>query len=349
MVVFGGYDGTSRRNDVWALSLAGNPAWSALCPHGEPAVRRVTRHTAIYDPVRDRMVVFGGAAPRPPQRRMGAVAGGEPGLERACPDGGPPSARSDTRRSTTRYATAWWCSADTDGTSHLNDVWALSLAGSPAWSALAPTGSPPSARNAHTAIYDPVRDRMVVLGDIDVPSNRNDVWDLSLAGSPAWSALTPAGSPPSARYGTHGDLRRGARPHGGVRGTRQQRGAGAVARGESGLSELTPPRGVRPLRAGSTRRSTTRCATMIGVRGILQRQPPQRPVGAVVGGRIDRRSRLARQRGRASRPRPAGLVRVRHGQPRRQAIPPHGRRVSGRSSTGSRPTAPATCATRTRR
>ena len=62
------------------------------------------------------------------------------------------------------------------------------------------TNPPPSGRSEHTAIYDPVRDRMVVFGGYD-GTLRNDVWALSLSGSPAWSALAPAGSPPSARYG----------------------------------------------------------------------------------------------------------------------------------------------------
>src|SRR5262245_63283536 len=142
MVVFGGDDGTSR-NDVWALSLSGSPAWSALAPAGSlPPVRY--SHTAIYDPVRDRMVVFGGS----------------------------------------------------DGTSRLNDVWALSLAGSPAWSALSPAGSPPSARGGHTAIYDPVRDRVVEFGGYDGTS-RIDGWGLLLLGRPAWSGLAPAGSRPA--------------------------------------------------------------------------------------------------------------------------------------------------------
>jgi SdrD B-like domain/Galactose oxidase, central domain/Kelch motif len=146
MVVFGGLDASGYCNDVWALSLAGGPAWSQLAPTGTPPVARYY-HTAIYDPVRDRMVVFGGS----------------------------------------------------DGGSYRNDVWALSLAGSPAWSQLAPTGTPPSARFLHTAIYDPVRDRMVVFGGY-AGGPQNDVWALSLAGSPAWSQLAPTGTPPSARY-----------------------------------------------------------------------------------------------------------------------------------------------------
>src|SRR5439155_1232433 len=78
-----------------------------------------------------------------------------------------------------------------------NDVWALSLAGSPTWSALTPAGGPPSARYGHNALYDPVRDRMVVFGGWDGLHLVNDVWALSLAGSPAWNAPTPAGTPPS--------------------------------------------------------------------------------------------------------------------------------------------------------
>jgi hypothetical protein len=129
---------------VWALSLAGSPAWSQLAPAGSSPSARYA-HTAIYDPVRDRMVVFGGY------------------------DG-------DRR----------------------NDVWALSLAGSPAWSELTPAESPLAARYWHTAIYDPVRDRMVMFAGYD-GTQRNDVWALSLAGSPAWSDLTPAAAS-SARF-----------------------------------------------------------------------------------------------------------------------------------------------------
>ena len=77
---------------------------------------------------------------------------------------------------------------------------------------------PPKGREGHTAIYDPVRDRMVVFGGYDGASRYNDVWALTLSGSPAWSQLAPSGTPPSARYQSHGDLRPGARPHGGVRG-----------------------------------------------------------------------------------------------------------------------------------
>src|SRR5207237_543716 len=73
--------------------------------------------SAIYDPVRDRIVIFGG---------FSSVGG----------NAGPPT----------------------------NDVWALELgvANAPHWTPLTPAGTPPPARIRHRAIYDPVRDRMVV-------------------------------------------------------------------------------------------------------------------------------------------------------------------------------------------
>src|SRR5204863_1309331 len=80
-----------------------------------------------------------------------------------------------------------------------NDVWAMSLAPSPAWTPLAPTGTKPAARHGHTTIYDPVRDRLVVFGGRDVIGLRNDVWELSLSGAPAWTQLAPSGTPPTAR------------------------------------------------------------------------------------------------------------------------------------------------------
>ena len=66
-----------------------------------------------------------------------------------------------------------------------NDVWALSLAGTPEWTQLIPSGTLPIARAWHTAIYDSARDRMLVFGGSDYWSSyRNDVWVLE------WSSGT---------------------------------------------------------------------------------------------------------------------------------------------------------------
>ena len=371
MVVFGGYcTGQQVRNDVWALSLAGTPAWTQLTPTGAPPGARCD-HSAIYDPVRDRMVVFGGDDDLP-QRRLGAVAGGHAGLDAAGarrhaaghavrpqrdlrpgarPHGGLRGHRGHLRAPGRRLGAVAGGHAGLDAadagdrterpqrdlrpgarphgglrgrppysSSYLNDVWALSLAGTPAWTQLTPTGTPPSGRSAYSAIYDPVRDRMVVFGrqrclgrlqrrlgavagghagldEADArPARRrargspqrdlrpgarphgglrglrrhgshlNDVWALSLADTPAWTQLTPTGTPPSGRVRAQRDLRPGARPHGGLRGIclrpgPLQRCLGAVAGGHAGLDAAGAHRHACQARGASTARSMTRCAT----------------------------------------------------------------------------------------
>jgi hypothetical protein len=90
------------------------------------------------------------------------------------------------------------------GGAYRNDVWALSLDGAPHWTQLTPTGTLPPGRYAPTAIYDSVRDRMIVYGGTYRQNFESialgDVWALSLAGAPAWTELTPSGTPPTGRW-----------------------------------------------------------------------------------------------------------------------------------------------------
>ncbi len=85
------------------------------------------------------------------------------------------------------------------GSYTLSDVWALTLDGSGTWSRVKTLGTPPSARAGHTAIYDPVRDRVLVFGGYVSGLYGNDVWSLSLTGPPTWSQLSPSGAPPLGR------------------------------------------------------------------------------------------------------------------------------------------------------
>jgi hypothetical protein len=142
-LLFGGESDGRRFDDVWALSLGPMPAWMRLEPRGEGPAARVG-HTAVYDPARDRILVFGGF---------------------------------DSE----------------EGVGFQNDVWALSLAHTPTWERLEPAGEPPSGRDAHAAVYDPRRDRMLVIGGFDGESVVGDVWALSLAGTPRWHRLVRSG------------------------------------------------------------------------------------------------------------------------------------------------------------
>jgi len=144
MLVFGGGNGGAGFNDTWALDLSAGPAWSLLATSGTKPVGR-SGQAAVLDPVRDRMLVFGG--------RSGALL--------------------------------------------LGDVWELTLGETPIWSQLTPSGTPPSARAFHSAIYDPLRDQVVLFGGLGDSGSLTDTWALSLGPSPAWTQLPVVG--PSAR------------------------------------------------------------------------------------------------------------------------------------------------------
>jgi hypothetical protein len=92
-------------NRAWALSLDGTPTWKEIVARG-PAPSARIGHTEVYDPVRDRLLVFGGG---------NGVFGDPP---------------------------------------YLNEVWALSLSGEPAWTRLEISGVLPPPRSGHRAIYD---------------------------------------------------------------------------------------------------------------------------------------------------------------------------------------------------
>jgi len=208
MVVFGGLgDSFSILGDVWTLSLTGTPAWTPLTPAGTPPSARYA-HSMIYDPVRDRIVVFGG---------LGIIGGGYHNDVWALSLAGTPTWTELTASGTLPFARyvhqalydpvrdrmVVFGGLYYDGIENrpLNDVWALSLAGAPSWTEVTPNGTPPSPRSSHTAVYDPLRDRMVTFGgEVSPGAYLNDVWALSLAGTPTWTALTPIGTPPNARY-----------------------------------------------------------------------------------------------------------------------------------------------------
>ncbi|HEV3253426.1 MAG TPA: kelch repeat-containing protein [Candidatus Acidoferrales bacterium] len=121
-------------------------------------------HSAVLDTVKNKMIVFGGST---------------------FASDAPPSA-------------------------HFNDVWYLSAANSTnpneSWTIAKPAGTPPNARLGHSAVLDPVNNRMIVFGGAEgfaAPCD-NDVWVLSNAngvgGTPTWTQLSPAGTPPTVRF-----------------------------------------------------------------------------------------------------------------------------------------------------
>jgi hypothetical protein len=190
MVVFGGIDGSSFHSDVWTLSFTGTPAWSRITPTGVPPSARY-RHSAIHDPVRARMVVFGGHDVSYSNCNDSWVLSltGTPAWIQLSPAGTLPSPRQGQSAVYDPQSDQMLIFGGFDG-GYRNDAWSLSLSGTAIWSQLTPSGSPPSPRSAHAAAYDLGENRMIVFAGNDASSLLNDLWTLSLSGTPAWSELS---------------------------------------------------------------------------------------------------------------------------------------------------------------
>lgn len=188
MVVFGGLEGDDApSNDVWTLSLHGDAIWAVLTTSGTPPPPRY-RHSAIYDPVRDRMIVFGGQDHRYRREVWALSLGDNPTWSDITPAGISPDERHGHTAIYDPVRDRMIVYAGYDNW-ELADVWALSLAGEPAWSRIVTAAGVPTPRSGHTAIYDPVRDRMVIYGGRSFRDRLSDLWALSLSGTPAWNRI----------------------------------------------------------------------------------------------------------------------------------------------------------------
>ena len=83
------------------------------------------------------------------------------------------------------------------------ETWALAFAGTPGWTLLntATTIGTPGARYGSEAVYDPSHDRLLVHGGSGANGYMNDLFELTLAGTPAWSSL-PTSFAPEGRLGS---------------------------------------------------------------------------------------------------------------------------------------------------
>jgi hypothetical protein len=190
MVVFGGTNGAGAIYDeVWQLALGDSAAWTPITPVGAPPSARA-RHSAVHDPVNDRVLVFGGLSAEGGLHELADVwslsLSDPPSWSTLQPSGAGPSARfyHSAIYDPPRHRMLIFGGSNLTG--HVfSDVWCLWLSPTPRWEQLRDSSA--TQRDHHTAIHDPVRDRMVVIG-----GGSNDAWAQSLADG-AWTRLFPSG------------------------------------------------------------------------------------------------------------------------------------------------------------
>lgn len=215
VLIFGGYGshvpGSSYAylNDVWELSLDGTPHWTEITPAGQAPSGRLAG-AAVYDPLRQRFVGFGGTIGAPVDTWVLNLQGQSNANWQQLPAlGTSPEGRwgmqtvYDSKRD---RMVIFGGSIDDGYWGARNDVWELDMHGVPSWSQITVAdGVKPKPRRSGSAIYDPLRDRMVIHGGFDaatpgVAAFLGDIWELDFtADPPVWTQLSPAGTNPTGR------------------------------------------------------------------------------------------------------------------------------------------------------
>jgi len=199
-ILQGGNDGAFN-TETWSVS-APVPTWVRYPGTDGPTAR--FNHAAAYDADGARLVVHGGfdGAYRDDTWAFAtAPSGGEHWRDLGLTG---PSRRFAHTMVPDPAGQRLILFAGSDGTlssfTYFNDVWALDLVprGAESWTRLTPTGSPPSPRDEHVAVFDPTARRMLVHGGFDDFTLFQDAWilDLSSPGSGSWTSVNATGAVP---------------------------------------------------------------------------------------------------------------------------------------------------------
>lgn len=207
LISFGGLHGDFVMNDLWVAQMqddGSNPTWTQLCSPTSCGTAPPARWggVAVYDANSDRLILFGG-------RNNASVNYNDvwalplnvanPTWTQLAPSGTAPAARW---AGAAVYDTAndrmviFGGQTDPDSTAtRYNDVWALSLGASPAWTQLTPSGTAPSARRSpayDVAVVGGVS-KMIVFGGYNGTVHYNDIFVLDLGtASGAWANPFPS-------------------------------------------------------------------------------------------------------------------------------------------------------------
>lgn len=216
LIVHGGCAGncSPSLSDTWILSnangLGGTPSWTQL--PSAPFSREA--HTAVYDPGSSRMIIFGGDQAFAGTMRndvwvlVDANGIGSPSWVQLSPTGTPPGVRSGAGAVYDPLTNRMIIFGGYESLFNwYSDVWILKnangIGGTPEWIQLMPTGSIPVERTGFSLTYDPISNRITLLGgyfhDGVTTTYLNDAWVLTgangVSSTPQWMQMTPDGVP----------------------------------------------------------------------------------------------------------------------------------------------------------
>jgi hypothetical protein len=163
MALVGGYDGSFYPADVTAVEFRDEGSWTSLAPFTQSPRNQPG---AIYDPVRKRMLLFGGQVGAAYSNEVWAKSLQDGSLWTLLTTAGPPP--SPRRNACVTYDSARDRLVVFGGRtnsifSRLDDTYALTLSGTPTWSALPSHTFPCAPEVDRFGEYDPVRDQLVVV------------------------------------------------------------------------------------------------------------------------------------------------------------------------------------------
>ncbi len=188
LVLFGAYSWYRLTNLVWTRPLSDDHAeWVRIEVPG-PHPGRYTAPTAVYDSARERLIALGGY---PGDGVWALTLTGEPAWTRlADVNAGPGAEMNGTVAIYDPVGDR--VVVVTGGARARFEVWSFSLRDDTGWAQLAPAGETPSPRENYHAVYDPLRQRMLLFAG---QGGTADIRALSLGDSLAWESVPTTGEP----------------------------------------------------------------------------------------------------------------------------------------------------------
>ena len=189
---------------VWALTLSGRLGWERLLPLGVAPGRRFSG-SAAYDPIGDRLLLFGGAEPvratpynttRYLDELWSLTLGPPPTWSRLNPKGPGPSAREGAAMAVDVAGGRGILFGGGGDSTHPRDTWSLDLRGPLEWSLIDSSAGAPRGRVGHSMIIDTSRQRLILFGGVvEWVAGPPEAWQLPLRGTPRWTLLEIPGAP----------------------------------------------------------------------------------------------------------------------------------------------------------